>query len=291
MRAADALIAALERHGVDTVFGIPGGAALPLYDALATSSIRHVLTRHEAAAGHAAEGWARATGRPGVAIATSGLAPSTSSRPSPTPSWTRCRWCSSAGRSPRTCAARWRSRRPTWPAWRRRSSSTPRPPGMATTWPPPSPRPTRSQAPAGPPGAARDPGRRGQGAGAATRRRNDRAAAPTDAAPCPEPEHLARALAVLSAAQRPLILAGGGAVASGAQQAIRELAATVDAPYVTTLHGQPCGGGPGWLGMAGVYGTQAANWAVHARTASSRSAHGSTTGSRAAWRASPARRR
>ena len=73
MRAADTLIAAIARHGVDTVFGIPGGAALPLYEALAARpEIRHVLTRHEAAAGHAAEGWARTTGRPGVAFATSG---------------------------------------------------------------------------------------------------------------------------------------------------------------------------------------------------------------------------
>src|SRR3954464_15686365 len=72
MRGADALIAALEAHGADTVFGVPGGAALPLYDALAGSSIRHVLMRHEAAAGHAAEGWARVPGRPGVALATSG---------------------------------------------------------------------------------------------------------------------------------------------------------------------------------------------------------------------------
>jgi acetolactate synthase-1/2/3 large subunit len=72
MRGADALIAALERAGVDTVFGMPGGASLPLYDALLDSPIRHVLMRHEAAAGHAAEGYARATGRVGVAFATSG---------------------------------------------------------------------------------------------------------------------------------------------------------------------------------------------------------------------------
>jgi acetolactate synthase-1/2/3 large subunit len=72
MRGADALIAALERAGVDTVFGMPGGASLPLYDALLDSGIRHVLMRHEAGAGHAAEGYARATGRIGVAFATSG---------------------------------------------------------------------------------------------------------------------------------------------------------------------------------------------------------------------------
>src|SRR6476646_6196014 len=72
MRGADALVRALERAGVDTVFGIPGGACLPIYDALYDSSIRHVLMRHEAAAGHAAEGYARASGRIGVAIGTSG---------------------------------------------------------------------------------------------------------------------------------------------------------------------------------------------------------------------------
>jgi acetolactate synthase-1/2/3 large subunit len=72
MRGADALIAALEAGGVDTVFGMPGGASLPIYDALPGSGIRHVLMRHEAGAGHAAEGYARATGRVGVAFATSG---------------------------------------------------------------------------------------------------------------------------------------------------------------------------------------------------------------------------
>lgn len=72
MRGADALIAALEREAVDVIFGLPGGASLPLYDALVDSSIRHVLMRHEAGAGHAAEGYARATGRVGVAFATSG---------------------------------------------------------------------------------------------------------------------------------------------------------------------------------------------------------------------------
>src|SRR4051794_11255026 len=72
MRAADALIAALERGGVDTVFGMPGGATLPLYDALLDSGIRHVLMRHEAGAGPAPQGHARSTGRVGVAFATSG---------------------------------------------------------------------------------------------------------------------------------------------------------------------------------------------------------------------------
>ena len=69
---AQAMFRALEGEGVDIVFGIPGGAILPAYDPLLDSSIRHVLCRHEQGAGHAAEGYAWATGKVGVAIATSG---------------------------------------------------------------------------------------------------------------------------------------------------------------------------------------------------------------------------
>jgi acetolactate synthase-1/2/3 large subunit len=69
---AQALFKALEGEGVDVVFGIPGGAILPAYDPLIDSSVRHVLTRHEQGAGHAAEGYAWATGKVGVCIATSG---------------------------------------------------------------------------------------------------------------------------------------------------------------------------------------------------------------------------
>ncbi|MFW6204380.1 MAG: acetolactate synthase large subunit [Actinomycetota bacterium] len=73
MTGAAALIRSLETVGVDTVFGIPGGAILPAYDPLLDSErIRHVLVRHEQGAGHAAEGYALATGRVGVCMATSG---------------------------------------------------------------------------------------------------------------------------------------------------------------------------------------------------------------------------
>jgi acetolactate synthase-1/2/3 large subunit len=73
MTGAQSLVRALEAVGVETVFGIPGGAILPLYDPLFDSrQIRHVLVRHEQGAGHAAEGYALATGRVGVCMATSG---------------------------------------------------------------------------------------------------------------------------------------------------------------------------------------------------------------------------
>ena len=73
MSGAEALLKALEEEGVENIFGIPGGASMPIYDPLVDkSSIRHILCRHEQGAGHAAEGYAWATGKVGVCMATSG---------------------------------------------------------------------------------------------------------------------------------------------------------------------------------------------------------------------------
>ncbi len=69
---AKALVRTLEKMGVEIIFGYPGGANLPIYEALATSSIKHVLARHEQGAAHMADGYARATGKVGVCMATSG---------------------------------------------------------------------------------------------------------------------------------------------------------------------------------------------------------------------------
>ena len=72
LRGAEIVLSCLRAEGVDLAFGYPGGAIMPLYDALPDSGIRHVLARHEQGAVFAAEGYARVTGKPGVAIATSG---------------------------------------------------------------------------------------------------------------------------------------------------------------------------------------------------------------------------
>src|SRR2546429_5176099 len=72
LRGAEIVLQCLRAEGVDLVFGYPGGAIMPLYDALDGSGVRHILTRHEQGAVFAAEGYARVTGKPGVAIATSG---------------------------------------------------------------------------------------------------------------------------------------------------------------------------------------------------------------------------
>ena len=72
MTVARAMVKALEAEGITTVFGYPGAAICPFYDELISSDIRHVLVRHEVNGGHAASGYARMTGKPAVAIATSG---------------------------------------------------------------------------------------------------------------------------------------------------------------------------------------------------------------------------
>ncbi|MBO4797499.1 MAG: biosynthetic-type acetolactate synthase large subunit [Candidatus Methanomethylophilaceae archaeon] len=72
MKGTKALVALLEQKNVDTIFGYPGGSVIPIYDALYDSSLRHILVRHEQCAAHMADGYARASGIPGVCLATSG---------------------------------------------------------------------------------------------------------------------------------------------------------------------------------------------------------------------------
>ncbi len=72
MKGAEILVECLKREGVDVLFGYPGGANLPIYDALYDSGLKHILVRHEQGAAHMADGYARATGKVGVCLATSG---------------------------------------------------------------------------------------------------------------------------------------------------------------------------------------------------------------------------
>lgn len=72
MKGTEAIIKSLENEGVDVIFGIPGGQSIPFYDELYDADIRHILTRHEQGAAHAAEGYARASGKVGVCSSTSG---------------------------------------------------------------------------------------------------------------------------------------------------------------------------------------------------------------------------
>ena len=72
LRGSEMVVKSLEAEGVETMFGIPGGQVIDLYDAIYDTKIKHILMRHEQAAAHAADGYARVSGRPGVCIATSG---------------------------------------------------------------------------------------------------------------------------------------------------------------------------------------------------------------------------
>jgi acetolactate synthase I/II/III large subunit len=260
VRAADALIEAVADRGVDTVFGVPGGAALPLYDALAASPIRHVLTRHEAAAGHAAEGWARVTGRPGVALATSGpgavnlLTAVADAWMDSVPVVFICGQVathltgtmafqetdvagmaipvvkhSSTARHREDLGALFDA------AFTLASSGRPGPVLLEI-----------------PIDVAKAPAAAGQRPPAGSARPSR-----------PRSKTIAAAAELIERSARPVVLAGGGVVAAAAHEHLVVFTRAADVPYLTTLHGLECGGGRGWLGMAGVYGTRVANWALH----------------------------
>ena len=72
LSGAQIILESLLREGVEVIFGFPGGVILPVYDVLYDSPLRHILVRHEQAAAHAADGYARATGKVGVCLVTSG---------------------------------------------------------------------------------------------------------------------------------------------------------------------------------------------------------------------------
>jgi len=92
LTGAQALIKSLEMCDVEVMFGLPGGAILPVYDPILDSKIRHVLVRHEQGAGHMAQGYAHVTGKPGVAIVTSGPAATNIVTPLATRTWTQYLW-------------------------------------------------------------------------------------------------------------------------------------------------------------------------------------------------------
>ena len=258
MRGADALIEAVAGQGIDTIFGVPGGAVLPLYDALATSPIRHILTRHEAAAGHAAEGWARVTGKPGVALATSGPG---------------------AVNLLTAVADAWMDSVPVVFICGQVATH------LAGTM---AFQETDVAGMAIPVVKHSSTARHGDDLGAlfddactlaASGRRGpvlleipvDVAKAPATRRASSATNHMSRSPAVVTngaaelieQSSRPLGLVGGGVVHAGAHKQLAAFLGAAGVPYVTTLHGLECGGGAGWLGMPGVYGSRVANWALH----------------------------
>jgi acetolactate synthase I/II/III large subunit len=263
MRGADALIAALESAGVDTVFGMPGGANLPLYDALLDSGLRHVLMRHEAGAGHAAEGYARATGRVGVAFATSGpgatnlVTPICDAQMDSIPTLFVTGQVRTALRG--TNAFQEADVIGITAPIVKHSIAVERPDdvGQAIT-------DALHLAAAGRPGPVLVDVPVDVANGAARADVHEPQLPGYRPRPKPNGKMIRLAARALAAARRPVLYAGGGVVHAGAAAELTTLARLTGAPVTTTLMalGAFPASDPQWLGMLGMHGQPAANWAM-----------------------------
>ena len=263
---ADILIDTLSELGVEIVFGYPGGAVLPIYDAIfKQTKIRHILVRQEGGAAHAAEGYARATGKPGVVLVTSGpgatntvtgitdalmdsipmvvitgqvgtaLIGSDAFQECDTVGITRhCTKHNYLVKDPAELEGVIRE------AFHIATSGRPGP--VLIDLPKDVQVATAKSKP-----AAIHPGYRPQ----------------TE----PDAELIATAVEMLAAAERPVFYTGGGIINSGpaASKALRELVALTGAPVTSTLMGLGAlpASAPQWLGMLGMHGTYEANWAMN----------------------------
>jgi acetolactate synthase-1/2/3 large subunit len=264
MRGADRLIAALLAERVDTVFGLPGGASLSIHDALHAAPIRHVLVRHEAGAGHAAEGYAKASGRVGVALVTSGpgatnlVTPIADAYMDSVPTVFITAQVSSHLRGSmafQECDVIGM----THPIVKH-SIAVERPDDVgpaiheafhvARTR---RPGPVVVDVPAD---AAKGPARAGG---------EERLSLPGyRTRVVPNGRQLRAAAAAIAAARRPVLYAGGGVVHAEAARELTDLARRFELPVTTTLMalGAFPASDPRWLGMLGMHGRRAANWAI-----------------------------
>jgi len=265
---ADILVQSLIDLGVDTVFGYPGGAVLPIYDTIYDHpTIKHVLVRHEQAAAHAAEGYARSTGKPGVVLVTSGpgatnaitgitdalmdsipiivitgqvptyLIGSDAFQEADTVGLTRhCTKHNYLVKDPADLA------RIVHEAFYIATSGRPGP-------------------------VVIDIPKDVQVATAAYERPTLNAHPSYRPQVDPDADAIARAVDLIAASERPVIYSGGGIINSGpeAAAALRALAELTGAPVTSTLMGLGAfpASSPSWLGMLGMHGTYEANWAMN----------------------------
>ncbi|MDU4962169.1 MAG: biosynthetic-type acetolactate synthase large subunit [Sporomusaceae bacterium] len=261
LSGAKAIVQCLIEQGVDTVFGYPGGTILPLYDALYDSPLRHVLTVHEQGAAHAADGYARASGKVGVCIATSG------------PGATNLVTGLAAAYMDSSPVVAITGQVPTGLIGRDAFQEI----DITGITLPVTKHNFLVKDPQSLPAILRRAfqiarsGRPGPVLVDVPRDIQMMQIDFTAASPEPEPlprtgpdQLLARAAAAIASAQRPVIMVGGGAIAGEAAAEIRRLAETCDAPVVSTLMGLGAfpGSHPLFLGLTGMHGHKAANYAV-----------------------------
>jgi len=265
---AQILVESLVAQGVEFVFGYPGGAVLPIYDALfGEARIRHILVRHEAGAAHAAEGYARATGKPGVVLVTSGpgatnavtgiadafmdsipLVVITGQVPSGLIGSDAFQEADTIGITRHCCKHNYLVKDPA---------------DLATTIDE-----AFQIATQGRPGPVLiDIPKDVQIASATWQAGPVQRCiryAPQTTAPA---EDIAQAVAMLAAARAPVFYTGGGVINSGrlASERLRQLQALTGAPLTSTLMGLGAfpADHPDWLGMLGMHGTYEANWAMN----------------------------
>jgi acetolactate synthase-1/2/3 large subunit len=268
MTGAQIVIQALRDQGVDTIFGYPGGAVLPIYDELfQQNDIRHVLVRHEQGAAHAAEGYARSTGRPGVVLVTSGPGATNAVTGMVDALMDSIPMVVLTGQVPtfmigndafqeadtvgitRPCTKHnWlvkdtaRLAETIHQAFHVAKTGRPGPVLVDI------PKDVQfATAPYVAPGAART-------SHYAPRTKGDPAA-------------VLAAVEALERAERPVLYTGGGVINAGpaASRALRALAAETGFPVTSTLMGLGAypASGAAWIGMLGMHGTYEANWAMH----------------------------
>jgi acetolactate synthase-1/2/3 large subunit len=264
MRAVDAVMECLKAEGVDVVFGLPGGANLPTYDAFVDGGIRHILVRHEAGGGHAAEGYAKATGKVGVAFGTSGpgatnlVTPIMDAMMDSVPTvfitgQVRTELLGTDGFQEADILGI------TMPAVKH---------GFMIQHPLEIPRAIHE---------AFHIARSGRPGPVVIDIPQDLSRAEIEYEPVTDvhlpgyqpttegnTKQIRQAAKALAAARRPVIYAGGGVISAGASKELVELATADEFPVTTTLNG--LGGFPAphpqWLGMLGMHGTRAANYAM-----------------------------
>ena len=265
---ADILVQTLIRQGVDCVFGYPGGAVLPIYDALFEHpQIRHILVRHEAGAAHAAEGYARSTGKPGVVLVTSGpgatnavtgiadafmdsipLVIITGQVPTTVIGSDAFQEADTVGITRHCCKHNYLVKDPAELAATLDEAfqiATTGRPGPVLVDIPKNVQIATAPWHDGPP-----------------QRRNRYSPRVEGSA-----DEIDRAIALLAAAKRPVFYTGGGVINSGpaASALLRELQTLTGAPLTTTLMGLGSfpADHPDWLGMLGMHGTYEANMAMN----------------------------
>jgi len=255
------LVSTLERLGVEVVFGYPGGAIMPVYDALVGSRLRHILVRHEQSAAFAADAYARSTGKVGVCLATSGpgatnlitgianamadsvpLVAITGQVATPLMGTDGFQEVDILGCTLPIVKHSWIVRDPCEvPSVLEQAFKV---------------------AASGRPGPVLIDLPKDVAAGVAERLCNESVEVWT--APAPDPGAIRQAEALIRRSAKPLLYIGGGVAMAGAVDALRGFVARTDIPSVATLKGLGAlpTDGPGCLGMLGMHGTKAANHAV-----------------------------